>query len=298
MQVCKRQLNGQSRFAREAYNEFRATCCTPIAASISRLAPSRYPISMAQLSTETISTHRAFEGTVGFYKHASKVNNCEMKFAVYTPPQAANATVPVLYYLAGLTCTEETFMIKGGAQRIACELGLMLVAPDTSPRGVLLPGDRESYDFGVGAGFYLDATEEPWSRHYRMYSYVTQELPAIIDAQFPVDRARQGIFGHSMGGHGAITIGLRNPQRYKSISAFAPISAPKQSPWGQKALPRYLGPDHEQWSQYDATELMSKLKDARERPPILVGSGHLDQFLESQLHPHLLEEAAEKSAIG
>jgi S-formylglutathione hydrolase len=201
----------------------------------------------------------------------------------------------VLYYLAGLTCTEETFQIKAGAQRVAAELGLMLVSPDTSPRGVPLPGDSESYDFGVGAGFYLDATEEPWSRHYKMYSYVTQELPAIIDAHFPASREAQGIFGHSMGGHGAITIGLKNPQRYKSISAFAPISAPKQCPWGQKALPRYLGPDKGQWDQYDASELMSKLTDGPKRPPILVDQGTSDQFLESQLHPHLLEAAAKKS---
>jgi S-formylglutathione hydrolase len=249
---------------------------------------------MTQQPFETISTHRCIEGTVGFYEHASRSNDCTMKFSVFAPPQAERGKVPVLYYLAGLTCTEETFMIKGGAQRIAAELGLMLVAPDTSPRGVPLPGDSESYDFGVGAGFYLDATEEPWSRHYRMYSYVTQELPEIIEAHFPADSRRQGIFGHSMGGHGAITIGLKNPQRYKSISAFAPISAPKQCPWGRKALPRYLGPDRGQWGQYDSTELMSRLEDAPRRPPILVDQGTSDQFLESQLHPHLLEAAAAK----
>ncbi len=247
-----------------------------------------------QASPETLSTHRAFEGTVGFYKHQSTANNCPMKFAVFVPPQAAKAKVPVLYYLAGLTCTEETFMIKAGAQRIAAELGIMLIAPDTSPRGVPLPGDSESYDFGVGAGFYLDATAEPWSKHYRMYSYVTQELPAIIEANFPADEQRQGIFGHSMGGHGALSIGLKNPQRYRSISAFAPISAPKQCPWGQKALPRYLGPDSGQWDQYDSTEIMSKLTDAAQRPPILVDQGTADHFLESQLHPHLLEAAAKK----
>jgi S-formylglutathione hydrolase len=250
---------------------------------------------MAQPSFETVSTHRCFGGTVGFYKHPSRTNDCLMKFSVFAPPQVERGKVPVLYYLAGLTCTEETFMIKGGAQRIAGELGLMLVAPDTSPRGVPLSGDSESYDFGVGAGFYLDATQEPWSRHYRMYSYITQELPAIIEAHFPVDAGRQGIFGHSMGGHGAITIGLKNPQRYKSISAFAPIAAPKQCPWGQKALPRYLGPDAGQWGQYDSAELMSKLKDASGRPPILVDQGTSDQFLESQLHPHLLEAAAKKA---
>jgi S-formylglutathione hydrolase len=217
-----------------------------------------------------------------------------MKFAVFTPPQAQSGRVPVLYYLAGLTCTEETFMIKAGAQRVAAELGIMLVAPDTSPRGVKLPGDTDSWDFGVGAGFYVDATVEPWSRHYRMYTYVTQELRALIEAQFPADTARTGIFGHSMGGHGALTIALRNPERYRSVSAFAPIAAPKQSPWGQKAFSGYLGPDRGQWSQYDATELVAGVKDASRRPPILIDQGLSDQFLQTQLHPHLFEEACRK----
>jgi S-formylglutathione hydrolase len=242
---------------------------------------------------ETVSRHRCFGGTVGFYKHASSVNNCTMKFAVYTPPQAERGKVPVLYYLAGLTCTEETFQIKAGAQRRAAELGLMLVSMDTSPRGVALPGDSDSYDFGVGAGFYLDATQTPWSRHYKMYSYVTSELPALIDAHFPVDTGRQGIFGHSMGGHGALTIGLKNPGgRYRSISAFAPIAAPKQVPWGQKAFTNYLGPDRSQWDDYDATVLIRKVKEPERRSPILIDQGLGDQFLEQQLHPHLLEEAA------
>jgi S-formylglutathione hydrolase len=242
---------------------------------------------------ETVSKHRCFGGTVGFYKHASAVNNCTMKFAVYTPPQAERGKVPVLYYLAGLTCTEETFQIKAGAQRRAAELGLMLVSPDTSPRGVPLPGDSDAYDFGVGAGFYLDATQEPWSKHYKMYSYITSELPALIDAHFPVDTGRVGIFGHSMGGHGALTIGLKNPGgRYRSISAFAPISAPKQVPWGQKAFNGYLGADKGQWDDYDATVLMSKVKDTSRRSPILIDQGLADQFLEQQLHPHLLEETA------
>jgi S-formylglutathione hydrolase len=246
---------------------------------------------------ETVSKHRCFGGTVGFHKHRSAVNDCVMKFAVFTPPQAERGSVPVLYYLAGLTCTEETFMIKAGAQRRAAELGLMLVAPDTSPRGVPLPGDSDAYDFGVGAGFYLDATQEPWAKHYRMYSYITQELPSIIDAQFPADRERQGIFGHSMGGHGAISIGLKNPGgRYQSISAFAPIAAPKQVPWGLKAFNNYLGPDRGQWDQYDSTELMRKVTDASKRPPILIDQGLADQFLENQLHPHKLEEAAR--AVG
>jgi S-formylglutathione hydrolase len=186
-------------------------------------------------------------------------------------------------------------MIKAGAQRVAAELGIMLVAPDTSPRGVKLPGESDSWDFGVGAGFYLDATVEPWSRHYRMYTYVTQELRALIEAQFPADPHRTGIFGHSMGGHGALTIALRNPDRYRSVSAFAPIAAPRQCPWGQKAFSGYLGPDRGQWATYDATELMANVKDAARRPQILIDQGLSDQFLQTQLHPHLFEEAAKKT---
>jgi S-formylglutathione hydrolase len=248
---------------------------------------------MSEPSFDVVSRHRCFGGTVGFYKHASTTNACTMKFSVYTPPQAERGKVPVVYYLAGLTCTEETFMIKAGAQRRAAELGLMLVAPDTSPRGVPLPGDSEAYDFGVGAGFYLDASQEPWSRHYRMYSYITSELPALIDGNFPVDTGRQGIFGHSMGGHGALSIGLKNPGgRFRSISAFAPIVAPKQVPWGQKAFTGYLGPDRGQWDDYDSTLLLKKVKDPERRPPILIDQGLGDQFLEQQLRPHLFEEIA------
>ncbi|HXA93585.1 MAG TPA: S-formylglutathione hydrolase [Steroidobacteraceae bacterium] len=243
------------------------------------------------MTLETLSQHPSFEGVVGFYRHAASSTACPMRFAVFTPPQARTRRVPVLYYLAGLTCTEETFMIKAGAQRIAAQLGLLLVAPDTSPRGVSLPGDSESWDFGVGAGFYLDATAEPWSRHYRMYSYVTQELPALIEASFPVDRDRQGIFGHSMGGHGALTIGLKNPDRYRSISAFAPIAAPMRAPWGLKALPRYLGPDQATWRRYDATELMLELPGAAERPQILIDQGLADPWLTEQLHPEAFEAA-------
>lgn len=249
---------------------------------------------MAVIPFEVVSQHRCFKGTVGFYKHEAASTSCPMKFSVFTPPQAQSGRVPVLYYLAGLTCTEETFMIKAGAQRIAAELGIMLVAPDTSPRGVKLPGDSDNWDFGVGAGFYVDATVEPWSRHYRMYTYVTQELRALIEAQFPVDVARTGIFGHSMGGHGALTIALRNPDRYRSVSAFAPIAAPKQCPWGQKALSGYLGPDRGQWANHDATELVATVKDAARKTSILIDQGLSDQFLQTQLHPHLFEEAAKK----
>jgi S-formylglutathione hydrolase len=185
-------------------------------------------------------------------------------------------------------------MMKAGAQRIAAELGLMLVAPDTSPRGLKIPGESDSWDFGVGAGFYVDATQAPWSANYRMYSYVTQELPALVEGSFPADPERRGIFGHSMGGHGALVLALKNPGRYRSISAFAPIAAPRSCPWGQKAFSGYLGPDAGQWSAYDATELMSQVKDAARRPQILIDQGLADQFLEQQLHPHLFEEACRK----
>lgn len=243
---------------------------------------------------DVISQHQCFGGMVGFYRHDSHSTSSSMRFAVFSPPQARAGRVPVLYYLAGLTCTEETFMIKAGAQRVAAELGLMLVAPDTSPRGLNLPGESDSWDFGVAAGFYVDATQEPWAGRYRMYTYVTQELRSLIEAQFPADGARTGIFGHSMGGHGALTLGLRNPGIYRSISAFAPIAAPRQCPWGQKAFTGYLGPDHGQWSAHDATELVAGVKDAAQRPPILIDQGLADQFLEKQLHPHLFEGASRK----
>ena len=244
---------------------------------------------------DIISQHQSFGGTVGFHRHDSTSTASSMRFSVFVPPQGRTGRVPVLYYLAGLTCTEETFMIKAGAQRVAAELGLMLVAPDTSPRGLNLPGDSASWDFGVGAGFYVDATQEPWSKNYRMYTYVTQELRGLIEAQFPADPARTGIFGHSMGGHGALTLGLRNPDIYKSISAFAPVSAPRQVPWGQKAFSGYLGPDRGQWSAHDATDIVSGLKDAASRPHILIDQGLADQFLQTQLPQHLFEAAAKKA---
>ncbi len=246
---------------------------------------------------ETISQHRCFGGTVGFYRHQAASTQSAMRFAVFTPPQAAHGAVPVLYYLAGLTCTEETFMIKAGAQRMAAELGVMLVAPDTSPRGLNLPGESASWDFGVGAGFYLDATEAPWSKHFRMYSYVTEELRALISAHFPADPARTGIFGHSMGGHGALVLGLRNPQIYRSISAFAPISAPRQCPWGQKAFSGYLGADHGQWAEYDATEIAARVQDGAQRTALLIDQGLADPYLAEQLHPHLLERACRERGL-
>ena len=247
---------------------------------------------------ETLSEHACFDGTVGFYRHRSDVNDCEMRFAVFSPPQAATEKVPVLTWLSGLTCTEETFMIKGGAQRVAAELGLMLVAPDTSPRGEGVPDDPDgAYDFGLGAGFYLNATQPPWRQHYRMYDYVTRELPEILFAEFPGDRARQGIFGHSMGGHGALTIGLKNPGTYRSLSAFAPISNPVDCPWGRKAFSRYLGEDEASWREYDASLLAEAIAD-QPAHPILVDQGLADQFLEEQLHPHRLEAAFERRGIA
>lgn len=240
---------------------------------------------------ETISEHKCFGGVMGYYAHRSAACDGPMRFAVYQPPQAADGPVPVLTYLAGLTCTEETLMIKGGAQRLAAERGLMLVAPDTSPRGAGLPGEDDDWDFGSGAGFYIDATAEPWSAHYKMYSYVTRDLPEVIFANFPGRRDRQGIFGHSMGGHGALTITLKNPDTYASVSAFAPIAAPTQCGWGEKAFSHYLGPDREAWKDHDASELVGRLANAADRPLILIDQGMGDQFLEEQLHPHLFEAA-------
>ncbi len=240
---------------------------------------------------EALSRHRCFGGVVGFYRHDAAETSSPMRFSVYLPPQAERRKVPALWYLAGLTCTEETFMIKAGAQRVASEFGIALIAPDTSPRGVPLPGDSDSWDFGVGAGFYVDSTQAPWSRHYRMYSWITRELPMLVERHFPVDAKRQGIFGHSMGGHGALTIGLRNPDRYRSISAFAPIAAPMDCPWGQKAFTGYLGPDRDDWRTYDASELLRALPAVTGRPPLLVDQGMADAFLEQQLMPDRLEQA-------
>jgi len=236
----------------------------------------------------TISKHACHGGELGYYQHPSAANDSDMRFAVFSPPQAAHGRVPVLYYLAGLTCNEETFVTKAGALEHAARHGLMLVAPDTSPR-VPLPGDRESWDFGIAAGFYLDATEAPWWKHYRMYSYVVDELPALIGKNFSADTQRSGIFGHSMGGHGALTIGLRNPDKYRSLSAFAPIAAPIQSPWGVKAFSGYLGAFRGAWSQYDATELVKS--GSKCTSGILVDQGTADKFLGEQLKPGLFETA-------
>jgi S-formylglutathione hydrolase len=241
---------------------------------------------MAEITVR--SEQRCHGGVMGFYSHASSSTGTEMRFAVYVPPNPEGARLPVLYYLAGLTCTEETFMIKAGAQRFAAAAGIILVAPDTSPRGIELPGDREQWDFGVGAGFYVDATVPPWSQHYRMYSYVVDELPAVVEARFPAS-SRRGIFGHSMGGHGALVIALRDPARYHSVSAFAPIANPMAVPWGEKAFSRYLGADRTLWEAYDASVLLRRAPRGRE---ILVDQGAADQFLDSQLRPGELEAAA------
>ena len=243
------------------------------------------------MNIETLSEQRSFEGIQGFYRHDSQVIGLPMRFAVYRPPQAATRPVPVLFYLAGLTCTEETAAIKAGAQRSAAELGLMLVTCDTSPRNTGIPGEADDWEFGAGAGFYLNATQQPWAKFYRMYDYVRDELRATVLANFAADSARVGIFGHSMGGHGALVLALRNPQLFKSVSAFAPICSPTRCPWGQKALPRYLGDNRSAWNAYDAVELVKAAGKAL-LPEILVDQGLGDKFLhQSQLLPELLEAA-------
>jgi S-formylglutathione hydrolase len=240
------------------------------------------------MTLTTISQHQCHGGVLGYYKHESSANRCEMRFAAFAPPQSATCPVPVLYFLAGLTCTEETFAIKAGALRYAAQHGILLVAPDTSPR-VELPGDRESWDFGIGAGFYVDATQAPWSSHYHMYSYVVDELPRVIAANFKADIGNSGIMGHSMGGHGALTIALKNPGKYRSVSAFAPICAPSQVPWGNKAFSGYLGADRAAWGQHDAVEL---IKAGRKFPDtIRIDQGAADKFLTEQLKPELLISA-------
>jgi S-formylglutathione hydrolase len=243
------------------------------------------------LKIEILSEHRSFEGIQGFYRHDSRVIGLPMRFGVYRPPQAATRPVPVLFYLAGLTCTEETAAIKAGAQRMAAELGLMLVTCDTSPRNTGIPGEADDWEFGAGAGFYLNATQPPWAQFYRMYDYVRDELRELVLVNFAADAARMGIFGHSMGGHGALVLALRNPQLFKSVSAFAPICSPSRCPWGHKALPRYLGDDQQRWKAYDAVEILKSAGRAL-LPEILVDQGLADKFLhQSQLLPELLEAA-------
>jgi S-formylglutathione hydrolase len=238
-----------------------------------------------------VSQNRCFDGTLGFYSHFSATCNSEMRFAIYQPPQAKTEPLPVLYFLSGLTCTEENFMAKAGAQQYAAKYGLILVAPDTSPRHTGISGEDDDYDFGTGAGFYVDATVEPWASHYKMYSYVVKELPALIAQHFPIKPEKQGIFGHSMGGHGALICALKNPQQYQSVSAFAPIVAPMRCPWGEKAFTNYLGTNQETWRGYDASQLVLT---AHYNHPILIDQGTSDQFLEKQLLPEVFKTACQE----
>ena len=244
---------------------------------------------------ETISEHGCFGGVQGFYSHHSMCNGLPMRFSVYQPPQAKRGAVPVLFFLAGLTATEETFMIKAGAQRLAAEYGLMLVSPDTSPRNTGIEGATKDWDFGEGAGFYVDATEAPWRTHFQMETWVVEELRELVCATFPARPDRIGIFGHSMGGHGALTLALRHPNIYKSVSAFAPICAPTQCAWGHNAFSKYLGADTAQWQAHDASELV-RLDPVRFPQGILIDQGLSDKFLaEQQLRPDLFEDACREA---
>ncbi len=242
---------------------------------------------------ELTSAHACFGGIQRFYKHASTAIALPMRFSVFLPPAAVDGDrkVPALMFLAGLTCNEETFMTKAGAQRVAAELGLALIAPDTSPRGANVPAEADSWDLGVGAGFYLDAKVTPWAAHYRMESYLTTELLPMLGKALPIDPARIGVFGHSMGGHGALTLALRHRTLFKSVSALAPISAPSQCPWGRKVFTAYLGADEAHWAAHDATALMTAMESAPYPGGILVDQGLADKFLDEQLHPHLFEAA-------
>ncbi|MCC4251376.1 MAG: S-formylglutathione hydrolase [Pseudomonadota bacterium] len=244
---------------------------------------------------ETVSLNQAFGGTQGVYRHASSTTGTDMVFSVYVPPHEPGARLPVVWYLSGLTCTHANVTEKGEYRRVCAELGLILVAPDTSPRGEGVADDADSaYDFGLGAGFYVDATQPPFADNYRMWSYVTEELPALLEAQFPADMDRQSIMGHSMGGHGALTIGLSLPDRFKAASAFAPIVAPSQVPWGQKALAGYLGADQAAWRRHDAVAL---IEDGARIDALLVDQGNADPFLAEQLRPELLAEACRAAGI-
>ncbi len=240
----------------------------------------------------SVSEYSCHNGSIGFYSHEACSTECPMRFSVYQPPLARSSRVPALYFLAGLTCTEETFMIKAGAQRLAARLGLILVTCDTSPRGLDLPGDTDHWDFGVGASFYIDATEKPWSRHYRMATYINDELPDVIEANFPALPDCRGLFGHSVGGHGALVNALRNPDRWQSVSAFAPVCNPVAVPWGEKAFRHYLGGELSRWAEWDASLLMASHSYPGE---ILVDQGERDEFFHSQLHPDALANSATAS---
>jgi S-formylglutathione hydrolase len=246
---------------------------------------------MVSQTPEQIGTNQSFGGQQLRYKHQSAVLNCEMTFSIYLPPQAQKGPVPVLYWLSGLTCNDENFVHKAGAQQYAAEQGIAIVCPDTSPRGDGVADDPDgAYDMGLGAGFYVNATQQPWAEHYQMYSYILDELPQLINKEFPVDGERISISGHSMGGHGALTIALKNPQRFKSVSAFAPICSPLNCPWGDKVLSNYLGDDRHTWKHYDAVEL---IKQAQQHLPVLVDQGTADNFLTEQLKTELLVSAGQ-----
>jgi S-formylglutathione hydrolase len=248
------------------------------------------------MSVETISETRSHGGMQGVYRHQSRETGTAMTFALFLPPQASRGAVPLLTYLSGLTCSHANVTEKGEFRRACAEAGIAFLAPDTSPRGDEVPDDPEgAWDFGLGAGFYVDATEEPWARHYRMWSYVTEELPALVADAFPLDMERQGLTGHSMGGHGALTVALRHPDRFRSVSAFAPIVAPSQVPWGQKALSRYLGVEPSAWRAHDAVAL---IEDGARVPGLLVDVGASDPFLEKELRPELLEAACADAGIS
>jgi S-formylglutathione hydrolase len=246
------------------------------------------------LMLELMDSHASFGGTQYVFKHNSNVIGLPMRFSVFMPGKASRTRVPGLFFLAGLTCSEETFSIKAGAQRFAAQHGIALISPDTSPRGAGVPGEMDAWDFGVGAGFYVDATQQPWSKHYRMYSYIRDELRETVVREFPIDGERLGVFGHSMGGHGALILALRNPDIFKSVSAFAPIAAPMRCPWGEKAFNRYLGADREVWKQYDASELVTHAT-RKFSNGILVDQGLADQFLAEQLNPDALEAACKRA---
>lgn len=242
-----------------------------------------------------IETHLCHGGTLSVYEHESHTLNCTMKFSIFIPPQAKEKSVPYLTYLAGLTCTHENFTTKAHAYAAAAREGLAIVAPDTSPRGDHVPDDENAYDFGKGAGFYLNATQDPWAKHYRMEDYIVRELNESLPDKFPLQIEAQGIFGHSMGGHGALTLYLNHPQIYISASAFAPITAPSQVPWGQKAFSGYLGVDPKDWERYDACALMTNSKNRSDYAEILIDQGTADQFLEDQLKPHLFAAACQSA---
>lgn len=269
---------------------------TPRAAAQTQVPARHLAFSAASAPALTlVSEHACFGGVQRFYRHDSATIGLPMRFSVYLPPQAAQGKVGAVLFLAGLTCTEETFMTKAGAQRLAAEQGLALIAPDTSPRGAGIAGESDAWDFGVGAGFWLDATQAPWSAHWRMESWLLTELLPLIDATLPIDTTRLGVMGHSMGGHGALTLALRHPGLFRSVSALAPICAPTQCPWGHKAFTGYLGHDQNAWQAHDASVLMSRRSTPLFTQPILIDQGLDDKFLTEQLHPHLFEAACKQS---